>query len=276
MITSLTISFGSPSIPGAILALNLPPALFSSSRVKSFSRRTMKELLSCRRADFAIFHASCSRESPFERVNLRRAVRHSRRRTDNYSFHIESLVRLYPQRGIEWSSLGRLTIKVACNKGPPTSLSEAFLKEEDLGLEGIGEIVGREVRSCTHAHPPSPPKRTPRQWAAVGPSLPSLSRGRAIETELCTPQPRELCPKYWARTAPRSTIHYLGRARHSPASPPRGPWEAPLGDEALPVRCHTETISWTVFGQTAEDLQCSPGDSIHQFVLSLTQERARL
>ena len=58
----------------------------------------------CLRADFALFHASRSRESPFERVKLRRAVRHFRRRTDNWSFHqyIESAVRLCPRRGMEW------------------------------------------------------------------------------------------------------------------------------------------------------------------------------
>ena len=161
-ITSLRISFGTPSIPGAVFALSLPPALFNSSRVKSSSRRTTQELRSCLwngskcgnklrtmyltrsvlsrpgvfllvtnllvtilkarphwsfststiksfqhwsrlsfmpclRADFAFFHASCSRVLPFERVNLRRAARHSRRRTDNWSFHqyIESPVRPY-------------------------------------------------------------------------------------------------------------------------------------------------------------------------------------
>ena len=46
-ITSLRISFGNPSIPGAVFALSLPPALFSSSRVKSSSRRTTQELRSC-------------------------------------------------------------------------------------------------------------------------------------------------------------------------------------------------------------------------------------
>ena len=46
-ITSLRISFGTPSIPDAVFALSLPPALFSSSRVKSSSRRTMQELRSC-------------------------------------------------------------------------------------------------------------------------------------------------------------------------------------------------------------------------------------
>ena len=41
----------------------------------------------------------------FEEVYFRRAVRHSRRRTNNWSFrqYIELLLRLCPQRGIEWS-----------------------------------------------------------------------------------------------------------------------------------------------------------------------------
>ena len=46
-ITSLRISFGTPSVPGAVFALSLPPALFSSSRVKSSARRTTQELRSC-------------------------------------------------------------------------------------------------------------------------------------------------------------------------------------------------------------------------------------
>ena len=46
-ITSLRISFGTPSIPGAVFALSLPPALFSSSIVKSSSRQTTQELRSC-------------------------------------------------------------------------------------------------------------------------------------------------------------------------------------------------------------------------------------
>ena len=59
----------------------------------------------CHRADFAFFHASCRRESPFERVNFRRAARHSRRRTDSWSFHqyTESPVRPCPWRSMEWS-----------------------------------------------------------------------------------------------------------------------------------------------------------------------------
>ena len=55
--------------------------------------------MACLKAEFVIFYALCSRESPFERVNLRRAARHSRRRTDNWSFrqYIESPVRPCPQ-----------------------------------------------------------------------------------------------------------------------------------------------------------------------------------
>ena len=40
--------------------------------------------------------------------------------------------------------------------------------------------------------------------------------------------------------------HHLGRARLKSASPPRGPRKTSLGDEALPVGWHTETIVWTV------------------------------
>ena len=56
--------------------------------------------------------------------------------------------------------LGLLTIKVNRNKGPPTSLSEAFLKEEDLGLEAFERMVGREVAAVhtypRHFHPNEP------------------------------------------------------------------------------------------------------------------------
>ena len=45
-ITSLRISFGTPSIPGAVLALSLPPALCSSSRVNTYLRGTTQELRS--------------------------------------------------------------------------------------------------------------------------------------------------------------------------------------------------------------------------------------
>ena len=41
---------------------------------------------------------------------------------------------------------------VTRNKGPPTSLFEAFLKEEDLGLEDLERIVRGEV-AALHAYP---------------------------------------------------------------------------------------------------------------------------
>ena len=93
-----------------VCVLRFPQGIRSSDT----SRRTTQELRSCLRngstcgnklrtsyltgsglsrpgvflqADFSYSHASRSRESPFERVNLRRAVRHFRRRTDNWSFH---------------------------------------------------------------------------------------------------------------------------------------------------------------------------------------------
>ena len=59
-----------------------------------------------------------------------------------------------------FSPLGRLTFDFARNKGPPISLSEAFLKEEDLGLEDLERIVGRKVAAVhtypSHLHPNEP------------------------------------------------------------------------------------------------------------------------
>ena len=71
----------------------------------SLSSTEVGFFMPCLRADFAFFHASRSRGSPFERVKLRRVVRHIRRRTDNRSFHqyIESSVLVYPRRCMEWS-----------------------------------------------------------------------------------------------------------------------------------------------------------------------------
>ena len=43
----LMISFGTLSIPGAVWALSLPPALLSFSKVKSSSHQTMQELRFC-------------------------------------------------------------------------------------------------------------------------------------------------------------------------------------------------------------------------------------
>ena len=59
---------------------------------------------------FALFHASGSRASPFERVNFHRAARHSRRRAAKWSFHqfIEALACLRLRREIE-KSLAAIT-----------------------------------------------------------------------------------------------------------------------------------------------------------------------
>ena len=50
--------------------------------------------------------------------------------------------------------------------------------------------------------------------------------------------------------------HHLGRAKLTAASPPRGPGKTPLGDEAPPAGCHTETIVWTVLSHRLRRL-CS-------------------
>ena len=56
--------------------------------------------------------------------------------------------------------LGRLTVKVARSKRALTSLSEAFLKEDYLGLENYKRIVGRQVAAVhtypRHLHPNEP------------------------------------------------------------------------------------------------------------------------
>ena len=46
---------------------------------------------------------------------------------------------------------GRLTIKVASYKAQPNSLTEYFLKKEDLGLEDLERILGGKV-AAVHAH----------------------------------------------------------------------------------------------------------------------------
>ena len=96
---------------------------FSTSPIKSFQHWSLLFFMPCLRADFAILHASRSRESPFERMNLRRAARHSRRRTGNWSSHqyIEAPERLCPQRGIEGSHVAisfRLTARTVSSNNP--------------------------------------------------------------------------------------------------------------------------------------------------------------
>ena len=117
------------SRPGVfLLVINLlvtilkarPHGSFWTSPIKSFQHWSRLFFMPCLRADFAFFRASRSRRSTFERVNLRRALRHFRRRTDNWSFHqyIESPVRPCPRRGIEWSHAAN-TFRPATRTGDP-------------------------------------------------------------------------------------------------------------------------------------------------------------
>ena len=77
----------------------------------------------CLRAVSAVFHALCSRASFLERVYFHRTVRHLRSRTDNWSFYhyIDSLVPLWPWRGIEWSHTAttfRLVARTVSSNNP--------------------------------------------------------------------------------------------------------------------------------------------------------------
>ena len=78
---------------------------------------------------------------------------------------------------------------------------------------------------------------SPRQSASEDPGFRSLARGWTVEISLSTPQPPELHPEYWARTAPRSmgniffapistslaprrSLALLGHVRRTSAPPP--------------------------------------------------------
>ena len=116
-----------------------PHGSFSTSLIKSFEHWSRLFFMPCLRAGFAFFHASRSRGSPFERVNLRRVVRHFRRRTDNWSFHqyIESPVRPCQQRGMEWSHAATtfcLAARIVSSNDPtdlaqPSSSMSWFLQD---------------------------------------------------------------------------------------------------------------------------------------------------
>ena len=82
-----------------------PHGSFSTLPVMSFQHRSRLFFMPNLKAAFAPFHASCNRASPFERVNFRRAARHSRRRAANWSFHqyILALACLRLRRGIKQS-----------------------------------------------------------------------------------------------------------------------------------------------------------------------------
>ena len=100
-----------------------PNGSFLTSPIKSFQHCSQLLFMPCLRAALAVFHASCSRISPFERVYFRRALRHSRCRTDNWSCHqyIEFLVCLCPRRGIEWSHAETTSRLVAHTVSPNDS-----------------------------------------------------------------------------------------------------------------------------------------------------------
>ena len=74
------------------------------------------------KAAFFLFHDSCSRESPFKRVNFHRTARHSRCRVANWSFHQynESLACLRFQRGIEQSQ----TATTFCRADPTKLINQ--------------------------------------------------------------------------------------------------------------------------------------------------------
>ena len=99
---------------------------------RSFARCTSLDrdyfFMPCLRAYFALFHASRSRGSPFERVKLRRAARHFWRRTENWSFHqyTESPVCPCPRRGIKWSHAATTFRLAACtvSSNDPVDLAQ--------------------------------------------------------------------------------------------------------------------------------------------------------
>ena len=68
--------------------------------------------------------------------------------------------------------------------------------------------------------------------------------------------------------------HHLGGPKLTAASPTRGPGKTPLGDVALPVGCHTETIVWTVLSHRLRRLYSVLQEIPYTlFALSLIQER---
>ena len=66
--------------------------------------------------------------------------------------------------------------------------------------------------------------------------------------------------------------HQLGGARLTATSSPRGPGKTILGDEALPVGRHTETIVWTVLGHRLRR-PCSVPQEIPTPIRSLPYSR---
>ena len=67
--------------------------------------------------------------------------------------------------------------------------------------------------------------------------------------------------------------HHLDRARLTSTSPPRGPGKTPLGDEALPVGCHTETIVCIVLGHRLRRLCSVPQEIPYTYSLLASFKR---
>ena len=64
----------------------IPHMSLSTSLIRFFQHWIRLFFMPRFRADFAIFHASCSAASPFERMYFHRAAKPSRCRTENWSF----------------------------------------------------------------------------------------------------------------------------------------------------------------------------------------------
>ena len=83
----------------------------------------------------------------------------------------------------DFSPLGRLTIKVTRNEGPPTSLSETFLKKEDLGLKGLERIVGREVAGVQQTNPASVFRKSLMLKSGLQTRIPALLDASCYQAE---------------------------------------------------------------------------------------------
>ena len=116
-----------------------PHGSFSTSPIKFFQHWSQVFFMPCLKADFAFFHASRSRESPFGRVNLRCAVMHFRRRTDNWSFYqyIES-----PRRGMKWSHAAT-TFRIAART--VSSYDPADLAQPSLSMSLVSSRCSRSL-----------------------------------------------------------------------------------------------------------------------------------
>ena len=232
-ITSLMISFGTPSISGAVFALSLPPALPSPSRMKSSSLRTTQDLRSCLWNDStcrnkfrtmykgyfsaypAVWRWEPSPASPFY---------HSAPSGDEGRASIQQ-----PPK----KPLTPCTPKFYFHK----LFTSASCVEERVGIVGNGYIL----------RPHSYPSSLRPDLRLSGPRIHGrtrLARGNT-DSDVCVqyalPDQGPKGAGSWSRMAP-----YLGRAKLTSASPPHGSGETPPGGGALSVGSHMGTISWTL------------------------------